>query len=126
MAALLKKKWPQSATLAGEKATAWYKAENNKAYNLIYLQHPDQLVGLFQTKLHFSHRARFDLIYWGLHYLKKWATAYPDSIACINFPGVGLGGLYPDEVALLLRVLPKNVEVWSRGEKSVESVILGE
>lgn len=114
MARTVADKCPDAPQELGEKVRDFSIANNNAAFYFLTHQLPDQKVGLFQTRLHFSHRARFDLIWSAINRLRSYAGNHSDHRITMNFPGVGQEKLYPSEVMPLLMQLPDNVEIWSQ------------
>src|SRR5690606_20044853 len=100
----------------GLKAAA-YRAitaqHDQDAYGFIPLEGAFQGLALFQTKRHWRYPSTLDLIRVSVAGLRGYAQANPEVRVALPFPGIGMGGLSPDEVRPLLRRLPANVTVWS-------------
>lgn len=71
-------------------------------------------IGAFQTKYHFKHDSSIELIQFSCSKLKALAELWPESNFHLNFPGIGLGKLNPNDIKPLLSVLPDNVAIWSK------------
>jgi hypothetical protein len=72
------------------------------------------LIGAFQTKTNYNIPSSLGLIERSLSALRKFCEDHPDIFVHLNFPGIGYGGLKPEEVKpLLLSYLTDQVTVWS-------------
>ena len=76
--------------------------------------HPDICLGVFQVKWDWNRDASIDLIRFSVDALIPIAEQYQSrkKIVACNFPGIGYGGLYREDVLPLLKPLPRNVEIW--------------
>lgn len=82
-------------------------------YGFLPLEGAFRGLALFQTKRHWRYPSTLDLIRVSVAGLRGYAQANPEVQVALPFPGIGMGGLSPDEVRPLLRRLPANVTVWS-------------
>jgi hypothetical protein len=69
-------------------------------------------LGAFQVKRHWREKARLSVLQRSAEMLGVWAEAHPKVEVHLNFPGIGHGGLLPQEVLPFIEVLPDNVHVW--------------
>ncbi len=72
--------------------------------------------GIFQVKFHWNQPAVLDLILHSVQCLTEFALYYHDWQFRMNYPGIGNGGLNPEEVRPLLDPLPDNVTIVHKGE----------
>jgi hypothetical protein len=93
------------------KQNVWY-------YGFVAVHFPErnEWIGAFQTKGHFTTPSRLSLIGYSIERLKmffhKAVPEFPEVGVIMNFPGIGLGGLDPIEVSLLLKDLPPFVDIY--------------
>lgn len=99
----------------------------DKKYGAAVLTHgrctPDQVYGVilnihdtfgaFQVKQHYKDAANTNLILFSAGMLKAFALSAPNKIFAMNFPGIGNGKLFYDEVKPIVDLLPNNVQVWT-------------
>lgn len=79
--------------------------------------HPEEPIGLFQTKYHWRQTSSYDLIYRSASVLIAY-LATSNSRISLNFPGIGEGGLDKERVKdLVIDYLPDNVTVWEWSEE---------
>lgn len=71
-------------------------------------------VGAFQVKYHFLDKANLGLIQRGCEKLKREALYFSNKTFCINFPGIGNGGLSKAIVEMFVDLLPENIDVWEK------------
>lgn len=69
-------------------------------------------IGAFQTKTVVMLPSSLELIEMATNDLCKVAEKRPDSIFRLNYPGIGLGGLNPEDVQPIIERLPDNVRVY--------------
>lgn len=81
-------------------------------YGLLF--HETWDIGAFQTKYHYKHDSSIELIQYSTAKLLALALQWPDSSFHLNFPGIGLGKLNPNDIKPILSVLPDNVTIWSK------------
>lgn len=75
-------------------------------------------IGLFQTKFHFYNQASIGAIAFSTGML--CAIAMEERVherICLNFPGIGHGGLHPKDVIPYMNMLPPNVDLWITPEE---------
>lgn len=71
-------------------------------------------IGLFQVKLAWHEDARLDLIKYAVDMLTGGLEANPKiKSVCLNFPGIGNGGLQYTDVLPIISELPDSVHVWT-------------
>jgi hypothetical protein len=75
------------------------------------------LYGAFQVKYHFMDKADPELIKYSTILLSAEAGK-TDQIIHLNYPGIGNGKLSKEIVRPLLDILPDNVHIWERKEKT--------
>ncbi len=75
---------------------------------------PEWHIGAFQTKYHFKSDSSIEVIQYSTKQLKELAEFYPESQFHLNFPGIGLGRLNPNDIKPILSILPNNVTIWSK------------
>lgn len=75
---------------------------------------PKGKIGLFQTKKHWQEKSTVDIIKRSLFDLDFWLIGRHDKVVCLNFPGIGYGGLERSEVLPLLEFLPANVWIYQQ------------
>lgn len=92
---------------------AVYDAERLPVYGVLWPTKGEKLAA-FQTKRYWKDKADPDLIANAAWRLRLVAEQHPDKRFHLNFPGIGLGGLHPEEVQPTLAMLPDNVVVWRR------------
>ena len=108
-----KDRFPQLPVYAGKIIKE--KCGHLGVYGFYVSRHwPLTKIGLFQTKRHWRDNASIDLIKMSLTGLDFWLIGREDKIVCLNFPGIGNGGLERDQVLALLEFLPDNVKVYER------------
>lgn len=82
-------------------------------YHLAEHRHwTERLIGAFQVKYHWRWPASLELISASVARLKIWCDIHPGVEAHMNYPGIGLGGLKPEQIEPLLAILPERVHVW--------------
>ncbi|MGB4870063.1 MAG: hypothetical protein WBP47_08435 [Candidatus Promineifilaceae bacterium] len=79
---------------------------------LISRRWPAAKLAAFQVKYHWRGPADFSLITRSAIALTWWARYHADCPICLNFPGIGNGGLARTAVLPLLAELPDNVTIW--------------
>lgn len=76
-------------------------------------------LGIFQVKYHFKEKASLELIDYRSFMLEDIALRYKK--VCINYPGIGFGGITKPWSLLYLATLvnrwPNNIDVWRFEEK---------
>lgn len=72
--------------------------------------------GLFQTKRSKDEQADLEIIQASMERLRQYLEAHEKLKIRMNFPGIGNGGLEPDQVVARLAPLPRRVTVCHRGE----------
>lgn len=77
------------------------------------------LVGAFQVKVHYRHRASLSLIRYSAIVLRDLCCPRYHRIA-MNYPGIGWGGLSREQVRPMLEDLPDHVYVYRPLESSLE------
>jgi len=72
--------------------------------------------GIFQTKTHYKQPSTLELIKYSTECLTKIAQDNPKQQYHLNYPGIGYGGLTPQEVRPCLKPMEKhnNVTIWTR------------
>jgi hypothetical protein len=81
--------------------------------SLLFVEIEDkQIIGWFKVKDHWVKNAEPALISQSVYALTAQAITSPNLIFHMNFPGVGNGGLYEDDVIHLLTKLPDNVIIY--------------
>ncbi|HQN37752.1 MAG TPA: hypothetical protein PLY01_07950 [Caldisericia bacterium] len=73
--------------------------------------------GIFQVKNNFADKAKLEIISYSLRLL-DFKARDTDQIIHLNYPGIGNGRLTKEEVRPLLEILPDNVHIWERKEKT--------
>lgn len=76
---------------------------------------PAAKLGAFQVKTHYARPASPALIRQSALALLAWCEDHPGATVCLNFPGIGNGGLARAQVLPLLKALPNNVHIWEYG-----------
>jgi hypothetical protein len=93
-----------------------------KRYGTLTVEHGFLRITAFQTKVHFMESSTLDLIEFSVGKLLEEIEQLSPSRVDLNFPGIGLGGLEPDEVKPVLAALPDNVFIWTyNGVKGINS-----
>lgn len=77
-------------------------------YGVLLLPHR---LGLFQVKLHFKDYALLSLIGMSTYMLLSICQSNPEMTVAMNFPGIGYGGLDPEVVLPIIRILPDTVTI---------------
>lgn len=90
-----------------------YERQQLPIYGVLWPINGEKLAA-FQTKRHWREKADLDIITNAAWRLRLVAERYPDKRFHLNFPGIGLGGLRPEEVQPTLAMLPDNVVVWKK------------
>lgn len=70
-------------------------------------------IGLFQTKINWLEKSNVGVIAYSCGMLT--AIAREERVhqrICLNFPGIGYGGLHPKDVLPYVQMLPENVDLW--------------
>lgn len=67
---------------------------------------------LYQTKLGFKGRAKLSIIDKSKDDLLAYIATYPYGVYHLPYPGIGCGGLDPEDVAPIIRQLPDRVVVY--------------
>jgi hypothetical protein len=83
---------------------------------LISPRWPQARLGGFQVKRDWGRPADLDLIAGSVTALVEWTTHRPAVAVCLNFPGIGNGGLARSAVWPLLEPLPDSVTIWEYPE----------
>jgi hypothetical protein len=83
---------------------------------LISPRWPQARLGGFQVKRHWGRAADLALIANSVAALAAWTADHPDRAVCLNFPGIGNGGLARSAVRPLLEPLPDSVTIWEYPE----------
>ena len=86
-------------------------------YGLLLHQEADGILGAFQTKNHWRDNASLELIALSVFKLRGHMVGRGHLTYALNFPGIGHGGLDPEEVLTLLEDLPDQVGVYHQGLK---------
>lgn len=91
---------------------------------------PDQKLigfGLFQTRLAWDQRPQIEIIRYSMDCLRVYLDDNPEVRVRMNYPGVGLDGLDPEDVATALIPVPENVTVCHQGQvpRSAPDTFLG-
>ena len=73
---------------------------------------PTAKLGAFQVKTHFNQPAQPALIHRSAQALVAWCRMHPQASVCLNFPGIGNGGLLREEVLPIVAQLPDAVQIW--------------
>lgn len=106
----------------GEKAYERIWKQNIWYYGFVAIHYPErnEWIGAFQTKGHFSLPSRLSLIGMAVEkvrmFFHKAVPEFPEVGVVMNFPGIGLGGLDPIEVSLILRDLPPFIDIYRMPE----------
>lgn len=74
--------------------------------------------GIFQVKYNFRDKADLDLIRFSINLLTGEAKK-TGRIIHLNYPGIGYGQLSKEVIRPLLDILPDNVHIWERKEKTL-------
>jgi len=80
---------------------------------------PEHKIGCFQVKTHWGRPARLKLIRLSTYDLWHWTKEHPDASVHLNFPGIGYGQLYYEDVLPVVQFLPDSVTVWRFGYEEV-------
>lgn len=77
---------------------------------------PSVKIGAFQVKYYWGDQARLNLIKFSTNELITWCAEHPTAQVHLNFPGIGNGGLTPEQVLPIISKLPNTVTVWRKKE----------
>jgi hypothetical protein len=72
-------------------------------YGFVAVHHNARFWGAFQTKLDFREASSLELIRFSAQQLRMWMLEHPRQTVHLAFPGIGLGGLEPEQVLEILR-----------------------
>lgn len=67
----------------------------------------------FQTKRQFMNLSCIEVIKQSTNELSSKAAIIPSKKYCLNYPGIGHGGLPKSIVEPIIQTLPDNVQIWS-------------
>jgi hypothetical protein len=86
-------------------------------YGFVVVHYPEnsEWIGAFQTKTHFSLPSTLSLIGYSVQHLNIFLDKTVDFEkfgVAMNYPGIGLGGLDPNKVSLLLQDLNPMVDIY--------------
>lgn len=104
-------------TLCGKAIVSYGTQEASGEWRYGFLPISQRLVyqqygfGIFQTKYHWQQKSDLNLIRFSTEMLCAYALEHSDQTFQLNYPGVGLGGLIPNDVFPIIRTLPANVIV---------------
>jgi hypothetical protein len=79
---------------------------------------PAAKLGAFQVKSHYHQPADLALITHSTEALAVWCEGHPQAAVHLNYPGVGNGGLHPDDVWPIVARLPETVTLWTYGQQT--------
>jgi len=82
---------------------------------------PSVKIGAFQVKYYWGDQASPSLIRFSTDELIDWCAKNPTAQVHLNFPGIGNGGLTPEQVLPIISRLPDTVTVWRRKEPTHET-----
>jgi len=86
-------------------------------YGFVVVHYPEnnEWIGAFQTKGHFSLPSTLSMIGYSIEHLNMFlekTQGFEEIGVAMNFPGIGLGGLDPNLVSLLLQDLNPIVDIY--------------
>ena len=93
---LLRESFAQAIRQVGQEHQGIWK------YGFVAVELDGQLYGAFQTKLHFNLPSTSNLLRYSAQRLQAWMDQHPDLTVHLAFPGIGLGGMRPEEVLQIL------------------------
>lgn len=101
-----KKAYPNIDTILAEEVKDW---SFNEVYGVVVVPYYDFFICAFQTKTHPSLPSTLELIEEACHSLNRYlALNYEEGeqpTVHLNYPGIGLGGLTPEEVGPIIESL---------------------
>ena len=93
---LLRELFAQAIRQVGQENQGLWK------YGFVAVELDGQLYGAFQTKLHFNFPSTPNLLRYSAQRLQAWMDQHPNLTVHLAFPGIGLGGMRPEEVLQIL------------------------
>jgi hypothetical protein len=87
-----------------------------REYGFITVLYKNRLWGAFQTKRSFRQKSDLELIRFSAKQLRVWLLENPEHTVHLAFPGIGLGGLKPEDVLQVFQEIlgpsPKRVKLY--------------
>jgi hypothetical protein len=97
------------------------KIPHMQKYGLLVSEdYPRKKLGAFQVKYFYGDSARLDLIMYSAVKLEQWIKNNPNARVHLNFPGIGNGKLYWEEVWDHISFLQDNVTLWTMDNLEVD------
>lgn len=86
--------------------------EHNSVFGVKFVQHNQQWIGAFQTKIDWQKDSPLDVVATSIAYLKRVAELRPEYTFHLPCPAISNGGKSVDEILPMLECLPDNVIIY--------------